>query len=191
MPRRNNRQKRRRSGARVDTLHYPVVYVLGPGQSAVTTVKSLSEQFDRHRAFRVSSVRYQFSSEKAPCTVYSVAFSPVNTADSVWASRPLLVPTGTVVRGSWRIPVTATGWYPSDTLDTTYLFQVFCNCPLKGWPGRVSGTATFAIQLRPWEPDTSCPTLPLQTILSGPALPDDDVVVVDERDIPRLKENSS
>lgn len=171
-PRKQRSKRRARGGSQIDTLHFPIVWLITAGSSAVTSVSTLSEQFDRRRPFRIASVKYQFSAEKAPAILYSVAFGPANATDSVWSSRPVMVPTGSVVRGNWRIPTAANLWYPSDTLAATYLFQVFVNCPSKGYPTRVSGSGLVSIQMGPWEPDTSCPALRLQPCLAPP--PEDD-----------------
>lgn len=155
MPKKNKNRKNKSNA--IDLVHYPVIWMINAGQSAQTTVKSLHEQFDRRRPFRVASVSFEFSSEKAPSVIYAVAYSPESSVDSVWTSKPILIPTGTVRRGRWRIPVTTNSWFPSDVQDTFPLFQVYCNCPQKGFPSRVNGLGTFSIKMGPWEFNTSCP----------------------------------
>lgn len=160
MPRRRKRRQkqnfRRRPLAQFQV--YPVFYRIKAGQSAVTTVNTLSETFDRTRAFRIASFTYEFTSTNSAISIYLKAFGPVSSADNVWTSRPILLPTGSVRRGRVRIPVTITGWYPSDTSLNTYLFQVVTVCVSKAGDSVCVGHISFKIDVQPYEPTSACPT---------------------------------
>lgn len=158
MPRRRkNGPRRKRVSRQVDSLHYPLLYSFYAGATVVTYTKALYETFDRHRAFRISAISGEFSATKFPVLVTMQLFAPVSAADNTWSSRVILVPTGVVRRFRFRIPATANLWYPSNTSDTTVLFQIAGECVNKSQIGQVIGSVYLTIQLRPLEFDATCP----------------------------------
>lgn len=169
MPRKRNRRTKRRFAPRRNPQHqiFPVYYDIKAGQSAVSTVKTLSETFDRSRAFRIASFTYSFCSTGGPCFVQFRAYGPVSSADNIWSSRSFLIAPGVTKNGRYTIPVTSNGWYPAQTAEAVYLFQVYNLCGDKVQREyRLFGQIEFNIQVRPYEPTETCPNF--ATVLENP-----------------------
>lgn len=157
MPRRRNNRRR---SSQVESVKFPITLNQKEGEYTISTVKTIGDTFDRSRAFRIAGIVGRVSSYGTHAVpFYITAFGPVSAADTLWTSRVwLATPNGCTIR--CRIPVTATGWYPSDTVDTTVLLHWNAVCVTKKTAASgLVGSLTLHVSLRPLELIPSCPTL--------------------------------
>lgn len=156
MPRRRTRGRRQRGGGGIDKVHYPLAYSLAAGHEADTSIASIVNAFDRTRPFRISALRGEFSATKFPCVVQIQLYGPINSSDNVWSSPWLTIPTGTLRRFRYRVPASATGWYPSDTSVSTILMKVLNFCTNTGQVGVITGSIVAVVSMRPIEGKLAC-----------------------------------
>lgn len=160
MPNKGRKPGRRRArGRNIDTIHYPLIYEFAWGSGGETFVRTLADTFDRRRPFRIAGLYGEFSAQKAPTIVQFMLWGPANSADNVWSSKLITISTGTTRRFRFRVPVTATGWYPSDTSPDTRLMAVYSQCPSKSPSGMVVGHVYVVVAMRPIELSHTCPSL--------------------------------
>lgn len=152
----NRRRGRRPRAQRVDSVRYPLFYIIHAGTTGTTTVRSISDTFDRSRAFRISHITGEASCTKAPVFFYIEVYSPVSTADNVWASPVHLAVVGPKTRFRYAIPATVDLWYPAQSADTTVLMKVVTLCESKDVVGILSAVCYVTVQMRPVEPTTEC-----------------------------------
>lgn len=153
-------QRRRRASRpmrRMEVVRFPIAYYLKEGETSTSTASTIGDTYDRTRAFRVSSIRGKMATDGHAVPFYFEFFGPVSAADNVWTSSVMLAtPNGT--RFSLKIPVTSTGWYPSQTAASTPLFKlVAVCCSVKN--AALVGSATVTVDLRPLELSNACPSL--------------------------------
>lgn len=172
MPRKNNGRRGRKSGGGDHIrlpLNYCFVSVTGTAQ---TTIETLAKTFDRKRAFRVAHVSGEFTAAKFPATIQFELFGPSSTADNIWSSPQMVVPLGVLRRFSFRIPASATGWFPSEAATSTPICQLANICLNSAAKSVLIGLITLKIALRPYEASDVCPSL--QTVVPYPESSDDD-----------------
>lgn len=156
-PKRSKRVRRARNG--IDRIHFPLTYNFTEAGASVTTIETLSQTFDRRRAFRVAGFRGEIAAYKYPITVQFEVYGPQNTSDNVYATPAMVVPTGTVRKFARRLPASATGWFPSESALTTRICQLVNICTSKNVMGGLVGAVTLLIDLRPFELPDTCPTV--------------------------------
>lgn len=154
--RKSGSRRRRRATVRLDTVRFPLFYILTAGTSATTTVATLADTFDRSRAFRVSSIQGEVTAFKAPVFFYFEVFGPVSTADNIWASPVHLAVQNQKTRFRYRIPGMANLWYPSGSSSTTPLIRIMTLCESKDVIGMLNSITYATVMLRPVEPNTAC-----------------------------------
>lgn len=149
----------RKSRGSVDTLHLPLTYDFTQTGASVTTISTLASTIDRRRAFRIAGIRGEIACYKYPVLIQFQVFGSVNNADNVWSTQIMTIPEGSLRRFTHRIPVTSTGWYPSDAALTTSVCQLVNLCTSKATQGGLKGTVILTLELQPFEGDPSCPSL--------------------------------
>lgn len=164
-----NKRKNKKNLKNIDTVHYPIFWNAETGTSAITTTKTLTSQFDRNRAFRVSQIKGEASSTDFPVIVQIEVFGPETPNDNIWSSKPFMIPTGVVRRFNFRIPKTTNLWLPAEVASTFPLFRANFICIDKTRVGKIIGNLLVSIQLRPLEVDYSCPKLMIQPNVSTEA----------------------
>lgn len=153
MPRRG--KKKGRPGE-LDTLRFPVAWLITQAGAYTTLVKTLTSVFDRTRAFRISRLEFEASIDgDKPFIIQWKAFSPVSAVDAVWAS-PLLLISREVRRGSYAIPESETLWFPSDVVSTTPLLQLVVTCESSSRTPAGICQGYLTVVMGPWEDSGSC-----------------------------------
>lgn len=153
------RRTRRRAGGRVDSLVLPLAFTCKEGEERVTTIHSIQETFDRARPFRIAAIWGRLASYGThSCLFQWELYGPISTSDNTFvAPMTLAVPNGTRFR--YSIPVTKTGWYPSDTAISTYLMKLKAVCIDKTKDTGLIGVCNVRVLMQPREVDGTCPTL--------------------------------
>lgn len=169
MPRR--RMNKRFRGRRSELVRFPITYYLKEGETATSTAETIGDAYDRTRAFRVAEISGKMASDGHAVPFYYEFFGPVSSSDNVWTSPIMLaVPNGTRFR--FRIPVTSTGWYPSQTAVATPLFRLVAVC-VSPKNSALVGSAIVTISLRPLELANACVALTTGDLVL-PSPPDSD-----------------
>lgn len=143
----------------VDVIHVPLMYDFTSAGASTTSVSSLGTVSDRRRAFRPAGVRGEIACYKFPALVQFQVFGPVSSSDNVWSTPVMAISPGQLRRFSHRIPASATSWFPSDANQATVVCSLVNICTNKGTQAGLKGTVHLQLDLRPFEPDTSCPAL--------------------------------
>lgn len=161
-------------------LDYPVFFAFEQGQAATTSLDDLRQVFDRQRPFRLLSFRYQFCPEEnnsgtasggpvfvqfrvyGPYPIYAGGTAAQVQEDNVWTSPVLMAPPGSGAKGTFRIPNPL--WWPSSSNKSIHLFAVYGICfAKKETPTEktqtVRGQVTYRLELGPFEPTQTCPTM--------------------------------
>lgn len=166
-------RSRRRRAVRLDKVHFPVFYTITSASSALTTVATLADTFDRTRPFRISAIRGEFVSIKYPSFVQITIYSPTSSSDNTWSSPVLSIPVGPLKRWRFRIPSSANLWFPSGSATQTPLMQVYNICTSKDYHGVVQGMAYVEVSMRPVEVSNACPALNVQPTVAVPSTSSD------------------
>lgn len=152
------RHKRKtRSGT--DILRFPLTYSFASAGTSVTTIKTLTQTFDRSRAFRICALRGEMAAFKFPVCFQFEVFGPVSSADNVFATPVMTVAVGSVKKFRFRLPASSTGWYPSQTAVDTKICQLVSLCLNKNFQGGIAGVVTLTLALRPYEQPDTCPAV--------------------------------
>lgn len=138
-------------------MHFPLLYDFDTTGTSRTTVATLHEHLDRSRAFRVAGVQGTITAYKRPLLVQFELFKPAPNTDNAWATPVMAVATGVPHRFRYRIPANVSGWFPSETADTTNICQLVNICTASASVGAIKACVTLRVVLGPFEPSDACP----------------------------------
>lgn len=159
MPKRGKKAPKRKTGG--DKLHYPLLYDFTAAGASVTTLANLVQTFDRRRPFRVAGFYGTITAYKFPIVFQFEVYGVQSTTDNVYTTPVQIVPANGSKRFSRRLPASATGWFPSETAETTRICQLVNICTDKGTMGGLKGVVTLVLALGPYEAKESCPSTQL------------------------------
>lgn len=153
-----NKKSQRRSGG--DHVRIPLFYDFATTGTSLTNVSTITEAYDKNRAFRIAGAYGEIIGVKNPVFVqFEIYGGPDASSDNKIASPCHLVGTAVPFRLRMKCPPTRSTWYPANVSEATRICQLVNICTNKDRIGGVKALIYLVIQLGPYEPPDTCPAV--------------------------------